>query len=191
MAKQEKNYDTSSVILVNTICKIRTYFDIIGYTSKSLNECNVDSDLWNVIITGFSDLLIIESYKLVDESNLSLFHLINKVKEEVPDKKPELEQDYSDLRNITNPHGSRCQLIQHRHLRKAHLAKKPSPSTLPRFVDFNEILTILDFSEKLISKYNNWIKGPKNSLRFNSMFAPNHDNILKEINSLIKYYPIQ
>ena len=167
-----KNIDTTSVELARTIGTINTYIDVMDTITQYHKSPN---NFWNLIFTALYDLIVIESFKLIDEKNLSIFSLIAQIKHLHPEHKVELNEDYKNLKKIIN--ADDFKLIQHRHTQKAHTSKRTNPS-LPRFADLPKIIGLLQHCENLLKKYNLWIKGPKYSINFNSIYAGGHTEIL-------------
>lgn len=175
-----KNYDTTSVILARTIGAIRTNIDLMETIAKYQRS---DNSFWDLVFNSLFDLIVIDSFKLIDKKNLSIFSLINEAKGLSPNNmQEELDKDYSELNKWINK--SDFYLIRHRHTRKAHHSKK-TESSLPIFADINEILEVTRKCELLIRKYNSRIKDSKYSVDFNSIYAGGHANILEYVSRII------
>lgn len=177
MPNNLEEFDSSSIHMACIIRKTHTYIDVI----EEIGKCH-EGSFWDLIIQALYDLIIIESYKLIDKKNRSMFSLMDCVKWVNTEKETEVATDISNL----DDHISKSEFLlkKHRHTRVAHVPKKRS-NTLPRFADIKEILNILDTCENLIKKYNKWTKGNKYSTDFKSMYAGGHDSILKYIQKLI------
>lgn len=176
-----KDYDTTSVILARTIGAIRTNVDLMEAIAKYQK---IENSFWDLIFNSLFDLVVIDSYKLIDKNNLSVFSLIKEAKGLVPSHVEELDNDYRELKKWINR--PEFELIQHRHTRKAHHSKSNN-SLLPMFADINEILEVLRKCELLIRKYNDWIKGSTYSIDFNSIYAEGHKNILDYVSRIVNY----
>ena len=72
-----KDYDTSSIVLVRTIGEIRTHFDLMDSIATNQKESN---SFWDLICENLYDLIILDTFKLIDKKNLSLFFLIKELK---------------------------------------------------------------------------------------------------------------
>jgi len=182
MDKELLQYDTSMVHLTRIIGKIRTYIDIIEKAAEELSKKNIENSFWNIVISSFYDLIIIESYKLIDKKNCSIFSLINSVKNIEPQSINETEEDKTHLNTYIK--NKNFLLKKHRHTQKAHLSIESNPN-LPQFADLIEINKLLTISEDIIKKYNKLIKGDKYNIDFNSIYAGGHKNILNYISQLI------
>ncbi len=176
---KNKDYDTTSIVLARTIGKIRTNIDVMNTIAKYQKT---DNDFWDLVFNSLYDLIVIDSFKLVDKKNLSVFSLINEAKGKSPTNVDELDKDYSELQKWINR--EEFKLIEHRHTQQAHHSRKTN-SSLPRRVDFNDIMSLLAKCESLIKKYNKWIKGPKYSTNFNSIYAPGHEDLLQYVSKII------
>ncbi len=174
-----KDYDTTSVILARTIGAIRTNIDLMEAIAKYQK---VENSFWDLIFNSLFDLVVIDSFKLIDRKNLSVFSLIKEAKGLAPNHIEELDNDYNELKEWINR--PEFELIQHRHTRKAHHSKSNN-SLLPRFANINEILEVLRRCELLIRKYNGWIKGSTNSIDFNSIYAGGHYSILEYVSRIV------
>jgi len=174
-----KDYDTTSVILARTIGSVRTNIDLLNTIAKNQKA---DNDFWDLVFNSFYDLIIIDSFKLIDKKNLSLFSLIKEAKGITPEKFEELTNDYKELQNYINE--PEFNIIQHRHSQKAHHSRKVNNS-LPRYADLNQIIDLLKKCESLIKKYNEWIKGEKYSINFNSNYAGGHKQLLEYVSKII------
>ena len=174
-----KDYDTSSVILARTIASIRTYFDLIDSIVKNQK---VHNDFWDLIFENLYNSIILESFKLIDKKNLSLFSLIKEVKGTKTDKIEELDNDFKELSDFINDKDFK--IIQHRHTQVAHHSRK-SDYSLARFAELNQVLNLLTKCEELITKYNSWIKGDSYRIDFNSKYAGGHSHLLKYVSTII------
>ena len=136
--------------------------DILNTIARNLNNNKkIQNSFWDLTANSYYDLIVIESFKLVDnKKNLSVFSLINQVKGVRPMDIEELNEDYKELKKLID--ADDFKLIQHRHNQKAHHSKKHND--LPRYANLNETIQLIDVCQKLISKYNLWIKGSKYSI---------------------------
>jgi len=180
MKKQEFTFNTLSIKLSLIIGKVYTYIDIMEEISKNPNiESN---SFWGLIFNALYDLVIIESFKLIDKKNLSLFSLIKRAIELKRENKDELEK-YKDtlIKDVSNDFQF---LIQHRNTQKAHSTKKQNSLKLPRYANLNKILKLLEISKNIIEECCKKITGHDLNRNFNSIFTPNHNNILDYISKL-------
>ncbi len=174
------DYDSSSVWLANTIAKVRTYLDIIQIIAINLHTKNIKNSFWELTFQTYDDLIVIETFKLFDKKNLSMFYLMKKLKEVKPEKDSEIQADFENLNKLVG----NTDLEQHRHNQKAHLPIKTN-KTLSRFADFSDIIKVLDYSEELIKKYNLWVKGSKYSIDCKSIYTNGHKEVLDYISKII------
>lgn len=172
------NINESPIVLARTIGKIHTYIDIISAIAKKQNQ----NSFWNLVGNSLYDLTVIESFKLIDKKNLSVFSLIKQVKGAHPDKTNELDKDYEVLDALIK--APDFHLERHRHTQKAHIPQKIN-APLPRYADLSKIKELLDSCETLIKKYYKWIKGPIQSIPFRSSFAGGHEEILDYVSKTI------
>jgi hypothetical protein len=135
--------------------------------------------LWNLMFESLYDLVVIEAFKLIDdEKNLSLFSVIESLKEKGGCDGAELSEDQEKLRAMVAAPG--FNLIQHRHTQKAHISKKLHPQ-LPRFADISKLEALLVYAETLIQKYLSWINGAGYSIDLTSIYAAGNEQLLDEI----------
>lgn len=177
------DYDTTSVHVARLVGKVRTYLDIFNELIKK--DPKNKNDFLSLIINALYDLIIIETYKLIDknESSISLFHLMAEVikceelnleqKKQVLKKKADLEKIFTQ----------KCAVKIHRNKLKAHSSNE-SNLDIRRFIDLNEIYAVLNISEELVRQYNLWVKGDRYSIDFSSVYAGGHKSILEYISSL-------
>ena len=179
MKPHSRDIDSSSVVLARIIGTVHTYIDLMSTIAKYQNNQN---SFWDLVFNSLYDLVVIESYKLIDAKNLSVFSLIKQIKGVRPNDIVELDKDHGELKKLVDETDFR--LIEHRHSQKAHTAKAIN-ATLPRFADLSKIEELLNLCESLLRKYNGWIKGPKYSIDFSSIYAGGHKEMLDYVTRII------
>lgn len=179
MKPKPKDINTISVELARIIGKTRTYIDIIG-TIASFHK--TQNSFWDLIIDALYDLVVIDSFKLIDGKNLSIYLLIELIKGIRQSDVDELDSDKAELISLTNAND--FLLIRHRNNQKAHIPKTTS-ANLPRHADLSKIIELLDLCETKLKKYNRWIEGEYYSIDFNSIYAGGHQEILDYITKIV------
>jgi hypothetical protein len=177
------DFDSTSVVLANSVAKIMTYFDVLHAIMKSTKESNNKNSFWKLTYSAYYDLIILESFKLIDKKNLSLFYLINLIKQIQPDKIEEFQKDYDSLNKIIN--NKDFTLPQHRHTLKAHHSKRIDME-LELVISAKDMHYVLSTSEALIKKYNRYVKGDKYKLDFSSIYCNGHKGMIDYVSHIIK-----
>lgn len=175
MNEHENLFDSMNIHLSRTISITNTYIDVMVSISKKYN------DFWDLIFNALYDLIIIESYKLTDtqSSGMSIQDLLKTTKTLLPQELKEIDRDIKSF----NKFCKKLELTKHRHQLKAHIAKKGSNNLNKENVVY-EISELLKTSQKLLEKYSYKITGRKQSVKFDSIYAGGHSEILNYIKQL-------
>lgn len=170
--------------LCRIIGRIRMYNDMIYIIIKSPN----DHPFWWNIFESLYSSLIIDAGKILDSNRIewkvSIFFVINKLIQEYRwgCKISELKEDKNNIKTIAE----NISLERFRNNRTAHLNLQDT--RLPRFIETEEIMNLLNEIEVLVKKYHKWVYWEGCSIDCRSIYAGNqwHQPILEYLSNILK-----